>query len=240
MSRKPTVREVASLSEMIASDAKPRCLSYLHDGEGSTWYWLQPDGTWTMGLPAPIELVRKGDDNQKVLAYACSFCGTVRGTYTDAERHCLPRTCSKCKRLCNSRYAVVCSKCSSEERRRVEAARFRKADKVSVRRYEREYVFVEDRIMSVEEAEDELLERSDEDEALWAYAAKRVPWTLPNAADLIEDMYERMGMDEGRPLDPKPLQGLIDQWAATLPESNWYEEDTSLVVVFREPGCGDE
>ena len=188
----------------------------------------------------PIELIRKGDEKQTVVAYACSKCGRVNQKEF-AERCCAGYICEECGKPTGGAYRTLCSECWLARENAKTLERAEKATKIPIADYSGpvwcEGIGYNDGFF---EDTDELIDYCADEEitSLGPVFACHVTKFAVDADDAIDAVLEEFPEgSEASHVDE--LRTFLDGWNAKQDAEMW-EPDHSLVVTGIEDEMKEE
>jgi hypothetical protein len=177
------------------------------------------------------EFVKRGTD--EVVAFYCGKCGKVHGSFAIAEQCCNQVLC-RCGKAAVGGY-VVCPKCLVEAERRVEQARFDKAEKILIDAYDGDWIFSDafhdDGFSPTDQVEDALERMDPKDRPKYAWACKPFGLKRIDATDIIEHLLEDHHEDAWEQVDHDGLQAVLDEWIKKQSVIS-YEPDYSKAVLL--------
>jgi len=186
-----------------------------------------------------MQLVVK-DRPEEVVALACAKCGTVyrktdMGPYS-AAGCCMPYLCSGCgKELPRKENRTVCRECNEKRREKEEAARVAKAERISWKDYDGEFVYLEgirshDDYCPTNDLADTLTDFPADKRPKYVWACCEMPLPKPDADDIAEGLTQDMAESAIEDLDTEGLQKVLDKWWAKQTVHS-FEPDNKIVVL---------
>lgn len=181
---------------------------------------------------APIELIIKGGNPDKVALYGCGTCHMSATSREQAIACCAPHVCDKCGKE-NKSY---CEDCYDKERLAKDQAQYDKAKKMSLSEYDGEWLCC-DHCDEYYPDVGSLLDAHDDTEEpqTWAWGTTRMEFEL-DAERIISQELERQEFYEGA-FDSIPaeslrkMQSFFNAWVKKQ-DLKSYMVDHSIVVDF--------
>ena len=182
----------------------------------------------------PIKLVKLGDPEKKVVAYACGVCGIVLPKRL-AKTHCAKKFCECGAEIKSKTSWTACDACRNRlDRERLEAKKA-KAEKILSLDYEG-MVYCEEKSEfydNIDYAVDDCEEGEEDKYTFWACTS--FPLTLPSAEDIINSALEAQEHHEdacNQINGEKELQKFLGGWNEDFGKSvTTYMADESKLIV---------
>jgi len=186
-------------------------------------------------IKEPIKLVKLGDPEKKVVAYACGVCGLILSKKL-AETHCAKKFCECGNEIKSKTSWTACDACRDRlDKERLEAKKA-KAEKILSLDYEG-MVYCEEKSKfydSIDYAVDDCEEGEEDNYTFWACTS--FPLTLPSAEDIVSSALEAQEHHEdacNQATGEKELQEFLDGWNEDFGKSvTTYMADESKLIVF--------